>query len=814
MDPGYKLLQHIKTVPNLINEDPSIVTPKNSSFLDLPWNDLSKLLASRQEESQTHKRRTSNASVETASTSSEADLGNWDSMTGYQDALHTLALKDPLGEKIAKLATCHNAQETFTLLHDTVTQFEDDGRYKNDVRYTQLWLQYANRLADPGWVYDYMLSKGIGKYVALFYEEAAKYYAVYQSLEKAKSTLNHGIQNNAEPVDHLHHLLQYICSNRISYNATKKPIVGEKHKIIRQVDDHLPRAVVTLLDVIDSQLARDARRAMLQQCYKYHVETSFEEIRARWPKRNIRQSTSAAGTVTGGALRTGHPNTARPAAFITKPLSSHAKSASLLNRFSYDGNSSRSYTHNAAQNNKRPKLTPRSSSTAILAKRPIILNKEPSVILPSQVQLQQQPTIKGSRPSSYAYPHPIPPINEKISSQFATTSHEESSITDILSKPIEMEFPGLHARDLSNEQQEENNTVEISPNAGVQKEVKGAIKHQVSAKVESGLSIVVSNMKSAQLLEEIMAIPCEAKVIKQLLDQVDNPPVTEYKGYHDMHEQKQKPQPVGKFDLGTIRYTMKRKLGEGGTASVYELKGSLALKVESVMCNAWEFYIMRQAAQRCKEPSHVVTVHSYYGYNMTSFMVMDLAKHGTLLDILNEHRLKHLTSAMAESRALGIIIELLDALCDLHAAGIIHGDVKMENVVVVESSTKGDQIAFIDFGRAMDLTLVSPNVRIYPRWRPVKPGTIDPPISPPWLPWALDYWGLAGIAHWLLFGHQIRVHKVAQPKPRWVLKEHIKRYWHKTFWDDFFDKLMNPSTAATTSATPAHLLAAARKLVL
>lgn len=89
MDPGYKLLQHIKTVPNLINEDPSIVTPKNSSFLDMPWDDLSKLLASRQQESSTHKRRTSNASVETASTSSEADLGNWDSTTGFQDALHS-----------------------------------------------------------------------------------------------------------------------------------------------------------------------------------------------------------------------------------------------------------------------------------------------------------------------------------------------------------------------------------------------------------------------------------------------------------------------------------------------------------------------------------------------------------------------------------------------------------------------------------------------------------------------------------------------------------------------------------------------------
>lgn len=27
MDPGYKLLQNLKQVPNLVNEDPSIITP-------------------------------------------------------------------------------------------------------------------------------------------------------------------------------------------------------------------------------------------------------------------------------------------------------------------------------------------------------------------------------------------------------------------------------------------------------------------------------------------------------------------------------------------------------------------------------------------------------------------------------------------------------------------------------------------------------------------------------------------------------------------------------------------------------------------
>jgi hypothetical protein len=91
MDPGYALLQHIKTVPNLINEDPSITTPKNSSFMDMPWSEFSKLLSK-----DNNKRRASGSSDSTASTtastpeetSENMSLGNWDYMTGYQDVEH------------------------------------------------------------------------------------------------------------------------------------------------------------------------------------------------------------------------------------------------------------------------------------------------------------------------------------------------------------------------------------------------------------------------------------------------------------------------------------------------------------------------------------------------------------------------------------------------------------------------------------------------------------------------------------------------------------------------------------------------------
>ncbi|KAI7884460.1 uncharacterized protein EV154DRAFT_522200 [Mucor mucedo] len=96
MDPGHKLMQHIKTVPNLVSEEPSTTTPSNTSFVDLPWNEFSKLLAKNrkdraekikesatpQEDQDFTLTRPQKGSVENFS------LGNWDACTGYQDSKH------------------------------------------------------------------------------------------------------------------------------------------------------------------------------------------------------------------------------------------------------------------------------------------------------------------------------------------------------------------------------------------------------------------------------------------------------------------------------------------------------------------------------------------------------------------------------------------------------------------------------------------------------------------------------------------------------------------------------------------------------
>ncbi|KAI9287070.1 hypothetical protein BC943DRAFT_270092, partial [Umbelopsis sp. AD052] len=88
MDPGHQLLQKLKLVPNLVNEDPSITTPTNTSFMEMPWSDFSKLLAQQNRRASA----SSHNSDETSSTSTNSDqdindesLGNWDAHIGYQE---------------------------------------------------------------------------------------------------------------------------------------------------------------------------------------------------------------------------------------------------------------------------------------------------------------------------------------------------------------------------------------------------------------------------------------------------------------------------------------------------------------------------------------------------------------------------------------------------------------------------------------------------------------------------------------------------------------------------------------------------------
>src|SRR5271170_7850481 len=65
-------------------------------------------------------------------------------------------------------------------------------------------------------------------------------------------------------------------------------------------------------------------------------------------------------------------------------------------------------------------------------------------------------------------------------------------------------------------------------------------------------------------------------------------------------------------------------------------------------------------------------------------------------------------------------------------------------------------------------------------------------------PWTyqVDYWGLAGIIHSMLWGKYITSRQEVMGvgnRKRYVLKEGLKRYWQQDLWRGLLEVLMNPT---------------------
>ncbi|KAI9029056.1 kinase-like domain-containing protein [Phycomyces nitens] len=279
-------------------------------------------------------------------------------------------------------------------------------------------------------------------------------------------------------------------------------------------------------------------------------------------------------------------------------------------------------------------------------------------------------------------------------------------------------------------------------------------------------------------------------------------------GHPDFHDLSCQPAPKISLGQNPLRpstqsvlhlhsdYRVLNVLGKGGMATVYGLKGPLgtiALKVQSPP-HPLEFYILQQLAQRLPCPDLlVVRAHAIYIYRSSSLMLLDHVNGNTLLDSLNSTRAHTHQPGLAEPLALLLSMALLEAVLAIHRAGIVHGDLKLDNVLMSWDSqpkavyTPRDPfwhpIRLIDFGRSLDLSLWPKNIRCLGTWPP-QPHDMPDITTKPWSPKAIDYWAVASMAHLLLFGQPLKNPELRRP---------IKRYWHSTLWDSFFESLFRAS---------------------
>lgn len=299
--------------------------------------------------------------------------------------------------------------------------------------------------------------------------------------------------------------------------------------------------------------------------------------------------------------------------------------------------------------------------------------------------------------------------------------------------------------------------------------------------------------------------------------------------------------PTLKFKKTDRTYSLRRELGKGAFAPVYLVeseaaeadcgeskpvqmgKGEFGLERHSLEAikmeeppSPWEFYIMRQAKRRLgvsRAADSVIYAYEMHVFKDECYLVEEYRDQGTLLDLVNIARAEN--GVMDEQLAMFFTVELFRTVEALHSKGLIHGDLKSDNILVrFDALSKEDYwdsqykrdgrdgwaskgVALIDFGRGIDMKVFKPDVQFIADWPTTEADCAEMRELRPWT-YQIDYHGLAGIVHNLLFGKYIST--VAErgatlgagATKTYRVKENLKRYWQTDIWNEVLDLLLNP----------------------
>ncbi|MGH3344931.1 MAG: Stk1 family PASTA domain-containing Ser/Thr kinase [Carbonactinosporaceae bacterium] len=147
------------------------------------------------------------------------------------------------------------------------------------------------------------------------------------------------------------------------------------------------------------------------------------------------------------------------------------------------------------------------------------------------------------------------------------------------------------------------------------------------------------------------------------------------------------------------RYRVESRLARGGMATVYQavdtrLERTVALKVMHTHLADNDDFVARfiQEAKSAARLSHpnVVAVFDQGGDGRQAYLAMEFVRGRTLRDLLRDRR------RLTPREAFRIVEPMLAALSAAHRAGIVHRDVKPENVLLADDG----RVKVADFGLA------------------------------------------------------------------------------------------------------------------
>ncbi|MGF1469063.1 MAG: serine/threonine protein kinase [Sandaracinaceae bacterium] len=159
--------------------------------------------------------------------------------------------------------------------------------------------------------------------------------------------------------------------------------------------------------------------------------------------------------------------------------------------------------------------------------------------------------------------------------------------------------------------------------------------------------------------------------------------------------------------LGTVlqeRYAILRKIGEGGMGLVYEAEHVAIEKRVALKVLRDDFSSRPEVVERFKQEAksasrigneHIVDI-SDFGTTPSgaSYFVMELLHGEDLANVLERDM------TLPLSRAADILLQCCRALGAAHSKGIVHRDMKPENIFLTEREGRRDFVKIVDFGIA------------------------------------------------------------------------------------------------------------------
>lgn len=271
-------------------------------------------------------------------------------------------------------------------------------------------------------------------------------------------------------------------------------------------------------------------------------------------------------------------------------------------------------------------------------------------------------------------------------------------------------------------------------------------------------------------------------------------------------------------------YCIRKLIGEGGFGCVYlgesESGAIYAIKIEDTP-NVWEYHIISQLhmhllnqntinSKRVSES--IIKAHDQYLFKDESHLVMDYSSQGTILDAVNISR-QQTGGGLDEYLTMLMTIELLRVMEEIHNAGIIHCDIKPDNIMLRLESIEDNQwnkiykadgsdgwrskgIKIIDFGRGIDTKAYRKDAQFIATWKVDNQDCAEMQQGVGWT-YQPDYHGIASVIHLMLFGKYIQISQKRQQAvsnkgtPLFEISSPLKRYWNQNLWSKLFDLLLN-----------------------